>query len=314
MATISDERGIGSFAAGVIDSIKDVVVDINGIKQAGCDCYNSASETTTICDTTKSKTTEMINFGLEMKSAMSAFTDGAGTRGSRDITAVSRAISTDDLTAALKTVTEMDDLALACVNQSLKMIDSINAGVDSLPDVLEKSIDRRMENAKQNGSDDGDPALLDLDEDCRELERATDSVVGMNPFTAIDSFQNAFDGIVSKGNLCRDMFETIHAFAKDVSGVSDAIQNFKLGKMVGKIRDLVKDIWRCLRLSDLIRSFAEAAGRLIKWIMKLIQTLKEKIHSFDVDFTSCGCCKEMESLNMNNIMMVSQTILKAFAK
>jgi len=313
MVTVCQERGLGSFAANVIDSIKDVAVDIDGMKQAGGDCYNSSREAATICDTTTSKATEIIDFGLEMKSALAGFTDGVD---SKDITAISRVVTGDKLTAALKTVTEMDDLALACVNQSLKMIDSIGAGVDSLPDILEKKIDHRMENAKQKGSNDGDSELQDLDTDCRELEEAVNSVVSANPFTAIDSFQNAFDNVVSKGKLCNDMFDNIRAFANDVTGVSDAIQNFKLGKMIGKISDLIKDIWRCLRLSDLIRSFAEAAGRLIKWIMNVIQSLKEKIDSFDIDtyFANyCGCFKEIESLNMTNFKAFSQGIIKNFA-
>lgn len=37
----------------------------------------------------------------------------------------------DKLTAALKAVTEMDDLALTCVHHKLKMIDLIGTGVDS---------------------------------------------------------------------------------------------------------------------------------------------------------------------------------------
>lgn len=310
MATTGGERDIGSFAAGVMESIKDATADFDSIKQAGGDCYNAARETTIICNTTISKTTDTINFGHEMKSALGAFNDGIDVE---DFTTISGVMTSDKLTVALKTALEMDDLALACVNQSLKMIDSIGAGIDSLPDVLEKRIDQRMEAAKQNGSNDGDSEPRNLDTDCRELEQAVDSVVNMNPLKAMNTFQSAFDGIISKSNVCKDMFEIIYAFAKDVSDVSDAIRNFKLGQMFGKIHDLVKDIWRCLRLSVLIRSFAETVGRLIKWIMKVIQAVVEKINSIDIDFASCGCCKEMESLNMSNLKMISQSILKTFA-
>ena len=47
--------------------------------------------------------------------------------------------------------------------------------------------------------------------------------------------------------------------------------------MIGKIRDLVKDIWRCLRLSDLIKAFAQAVGKLIKWIISLFQKVSDKL-------------------------------------
>lgn len=163
-------------------------------------------------------------------------------------------------------------------------------------DILEKNLDKRMENAKQKGSKEGDPEIPNLEADVRALEDATRDVQSANPLNAIDSFQGAFEGISTKGKLCQDMFTTMREFADDVSGVSEAIENFKLGKMVGHIRDLVKSVWRCLRLSDLIRAFARAVEQLIKWIIKLIQAIMEKIQSIDISMlTNCGCCTQIES-------------------
>ena len=88
----------------------------------------------------------------------------------------------------------------------------------------------------------------------------------------------------------------IKSFAEDVSGVSSSIENLELGEMVGHVRELIRDIWRCLRLSDLIRAFAEAVERLIQVIVKLIQALLVKIQSLDVSsmMASCGCCAQLD--------------------
>lgn len=80
-----------------------------------------------------------------------------------------------------------------------------------------------MENAKQNGSNDGDSELQNIDTDCQELEQAINSVVSANPLTVIDFFQDAFDDIISKGKLCKDMVDAIRAFTNDVTSVSEAV-------------------------------------------------------------------------------------------
>lgn len=153
-----------------------------------------------------------------------------------------------------------------------------------------------MDNAKEKGSREGDPEIPNLESDVRALEDAAKGVRSANPLNAMDSFLTAFDGISVKGQLCKSMFETMRDFAKDVAGVSETIQNFKLGKMVGHIRDLVKDIWRCLRLSDLIRAFANAVEQLIKWIIKVIEAVMEKTQRVYMSMmTNCGFCTQIES-------------------
>mmetsp|Transcript_3949 Transcript_3949/g.4290 ORF Transcript_3949/g.4290 Transcript_3949/m.4290 type:complete len:321 (+) Transcript_3949:146-1108(+) len=320
MPTSGGERGLGNFAAGIVDKIKDVAIDINGVKCAGRDCYNAASETTKICDTATSKACEIIEFGIEVKSAFGKF-DNSKETGNRDIPAPStRAITGGQMLSVLETAMEMDELALACVEQSIKMIDYVSAGIESLPDILEKRIERRMETAQRNGSVETDPELPDLDADCKELERSIDSVNNENLLQSLDSFHGAFNGIIANVERCNEMFKSIRVFAKDIVVVSNAIKDFHLGNLILKIRDLIKKVWRCLRLSDLIRAFAEAVGRLIKWIIKVIQAVLEKIQKIEVGFENCGCCMELTSfleqfgLSMIDMKTLSQSLLKVLAK
>lgn len=313
-----DDRGIGKFASGIKDSLTDSLsIDIHGMKVAGGTCHKAACETSTICNTTICKARQLIDFGVEMKTALELLNDGIDAS---DVVAVAKVVSSDRMSAALGLASEMDDLALACVNQSVKMIDSIDVGIETLPDVIEKQIDKRMDRAKEKGSKEGDPELPNLEPDIRDLEETVKAVQDVNPLTSVDSLQRAFNGIASKGERCKDMFGIIQDFAKDVAGMSEAIEGFKLGKMAGHIKDLVKDIWRCLRLSDLIRSFAEAVGQLIKWIVKVMQAVMEKVKSLGIYLGNSGCCLAFESkflkgcgLDLNDVLKCGQEILSVLA-
>ncbi|KAL7554581.1 hypothetical protein ACHAWF_019043 [Thalassiosira exigua] len=297
----STDRGLASFiqnVGGVTDSIKDSLkdnffLDIKGIKSAGAECHVTAKETSQICTTTTSKASQLITYGCEMKAALDGFSDGVDAQ---DFAAIGAILTSDKIHTVLSLASEMDDLAISCARQSSKMIDAIDAGIETLPDILEKNVDKRMENAKQDGSKEGDPEIPNLENDVRALEDTARCVRQSNPINAIEWFQKAFDGITTKGELCRDMFATMRDFANDVAGVSEAIENFKFGKLVGHIKGLVKDIWRCLRLSDLIRSFARAAEKLIKWIVEVIKAVMEKIKELHVkNIADCGYCVQVES-------------------
>ena len=287
-ANMVGER-IGRFSARISESIKDtieliddkvdkpIILNIKGIKRAGSQCHEAARETSTLCNSTVAKARDMVEFGLDIKSTLDDLGGREGGIDASTFATIQDLMDGDKIKAAMKLAGEMDELALKCVDQSVKMIDAIEVGIDELPDILEKRVDKRMDKAKEEGSREGDPELPNIDTDIEELERTIEAVRDVNLFTAMKSGRKAFDGLTSKGELCKDMFDTVRVFAEDVSAVSEAIKNFQLGNMIGKIRDLVKDIWRCLRLSDLIRSFADAVGKLIKWFIRLFKTASEKL-------------------------------------
>eukprot|EP00521_Asterionellopsis_glacialis_P013212 CAMPEP_0195300726 /NCGR_PEP_ID=MMETSP0707-20130614/28016_1 /TAXON_ID=33640 /ORGANISM="Asterionellopsis glacialis, Strain CCMP134" /LENGTH=308 /DNA_ID=CAMNT_0040363499 /DNA_START=65 /DNA_END=988 /DNA_ORIENTATION=- len=280
---------------GVKDAVKDnFAVDVNGIKNAGRECHTAAKETSTMCTTTTTKSIQLLSFGVEMKSALDGLNNGIDVQ---HIASLRNVLNRDKMSNALDLASEMDDLALSCAQQSAKMIDTIDSGIQTLPNILGKNLDRRLEHAKEKGGKDSDPELPDLEQDLVALEETAKGVRSSNPLSAIETFQKAFDGISANSTRCKDMFTTMKDFADDVAGVSDTINQFKMGNVVGRVRELVKDIWRCLRLSDLIRSFAKAVETLIKRIIDVIKALIEKIQIFDVEniMANCGCCTEIES-------------------
>jgi hypothetical protein len=105
----NDDHGIGEFASGIIhdaagmkDSLTDSLsIDIHGrsrkSKAAGGTCHRAACETSTICNTTISKARQLIDFGVEMKTALEVFNDGIDAS---DIVVVARVVNSDRMSAA----------------------------------------------------------------------------------------------------------------------------------------------------------------------------------------------------------------------
>jgi len=165
-------------------------------------------------------------------------------------------------------------------------MEAIELGIDTLPDFIEDHIEDKMDRAAEKGGKEGDPDLPDVETHSRELQTLISDVEGVNLFTVMSSGKLAFDGLRSKGEVCQNMFTTIRDFSEDVSQVSDAIQKFTLGTSLGEMKEsfkgmkeLVSNAWRCLRLSNLIKLFAEGVGKIIRWIVSLFQRASEKLGS-----------------------------------
>jgi hypothetical protein len=275
---------IGHLTDSMTDSIKDkledidkpIIIDIKGITRAGSDCYNAAKDTSELCITTIERAKEMVSFGDEIKSTLSSFATGGGVNADTFQT-IQDLVDGDQVKAATALAADMDKIALECVDKSVKMIESMERGVDALPDFVESRVENKMDAAAEKGARDGDPEFPNVDQDVRELQERIREVDSVNLFTVMKSGVHAFTSLAQKGDLIKTLFTTIKDFAGTVLEVTESIRNYEVGSMMGKWRDLVKDLWRVLRLSSLIKAFAQAIGRLIKFIIKLFKKASEKL-------------------------------------
>jgi len=109
-----------------------------------------------------------------------------------------------------------------------------------------------------------------------------EDIEDVNLFTVVERGSLAFQGLHRHGELSQDMFASIQNFAEDVETVSGSFrgfkpEDFKSFKTLGKIRDVASSIWRCLRLSNLINSFAEHVGELMQWMISLFEIASKKL-------------------------------------
>lgn len=279
-------KGSVKDAAGdVMEFIDDkvdmpVIIDIKGIKEAGGAVHATSRETSDLCRSTIDKASEVVSFGMEMKETLDGMTgdEGGGLDASK-FEIIKDLVDGDRIREATTLAGELGDLALQCVEKSQDMMEAIEHGIDTLPDIIEDHIEDKLDRATEKGGKEGDPDLPDLERNCGELRSLVEGVEAVNLFTVMSSGKLAFDGLRSKGEVCEGMFTTIRDFAEDIAEVSDAIQNFKLGMALGAMKDLVSNAWRCLRLSNLIKQFAEGVGAIIEWIVKLFKRASEKLGS-----------------------------------
>ena len=76
---------------------------------------------------------------------------------------------------------------------------------------------------------------------------------------------DAFNALVLKAKVSRDIFQSIRDFAEDVVGLNDISSVRDINIM--SIPQKVKDLWGCIHLSGRMKKLPEAIGNLIKSII-----------------------------------------------
>ena len=142
-----------------------------------------------------------------------------------------------------------------------------------------------MKKASSKGGKNGDPELPDIDQSVNDMKKLVKDIKDVNLFTVVKSGSAAFDGLRKNGELSSKMFTSINNFACDVESVSGSFRNLGSGdnedknpaKIFSKMKTIATDAWRCLRLSGLMKLFAEKVQLLITWIISLFQIASTKL-------------------------------------
>eukprot|EP00588_Corethron_pennatum_P023324 CAMPEP_0194330084 /NCGR_PEP_ID=MMETSP0171-20130528/50520_1 /TAXON_ID=218684 /ORGANISM="Corethron pennatum, Strain L29A3" /LENGTH=616 /DNA_ID=CAMNT_0039091031 /DNA_START=34 /DNA_END=1881 /DNA_ORIENTATION=+ len=299
-------RIFGSKLASFGDSLKDaaeivinkiddkidmpIIIDFVGIKTAGEECYSTARETSGLCRVTIEKAQEMVAFGQELQTTLDNVCPNRNSNKKMDASKfeiIRELVEGDRIQSATQLAQDLGRLSLQCVEKSGDMMAAMEKGIDALPDVVQPFVDNKMKSAQKKGAKKGDPALPDVDGSVRELQTLVADVETVTLFTVVGRGSAAFEGLRRKGELSKDMFLSIQNFAEAVESVSDSVRNVRdegigLGTsltVLGNIRTVAKSAWRCLRLSGLMKAFAEQVGTLIRWIVRLFQTASARLGS-----------------------------------
>ena len=106
--------------------------------------------------------------------------------------------------------------------------------------------------------------------------RCIKAIQELHLVTAIEAGVSGFDGLISKAQICDQLFEAIKNFAAAVRTITGAFINFDVAECVSK----AKDMCRCIHLSGLMKQFAEGAGKLIRSILELFNCASDKIGAY----------------------------------
>jgi len=238
-----------------VEDTKNRVREVDGL----------ARETFDFCTDTVAKSNDMISFAMEIKGTLDGFADGMDAS---DLKTVKELIQGDSMKAAMAIAGEIGDIALTCINKSVEMTTKMQEGYDILPSVVKEGVDTFA-----GADEDPEDMSLDVEPDISELTECINAVKELNLFTAMEAGTRAFNSLTSKADVCMDLFERIKGFAEAVATITEAMMDLDVREVIGK----VKEMCRCIRLTDVMRAFCEGVRRLVTFIIDLFKESSERL-------------------------------------
>lgn len=268
-------------------------LDLQGLVSAGNDTKTLAAETTDLCVSTRERGEMVVSFGQEIKTTLSELVGNKMNPAA--FMSIKDLLNDEKMKGTLDLAQEMDGLAIQCADKSTAMKDAMQRGVDSMPDMI-KDTEDADESEDTEGDDEMD--LGEFENDIAELEECTEGLRSMNLLTAATKGQRAFEGLSNKGVACDNLFGKI----KDLCAtVGRLCETFLMDNCCAQIQAGIaslKDMKRCLSLSDLIGSLAALGRRLIESFIALIKVAWEKFSHFLEEFQASKKLKNfMNGLN-----------------
>lgn len=313
-------KKVGKFADKITDSVVERVTEkisselgniddlgpaVSKLNETASQCHDTARETVEICSATEGKRQAMIDFASEIQSTMS----GLKNADASVLETIKQLTDGQRIESAIALARGLDETAIQCVEKSIKLIDTMEDGMDSLPEVVQKAIEHAAGSDDDDGDDDHDghediDLLKDFDRDIADVKTCIDSLQHMNLVTAFKVGLEAFTHLTEKAKSSRSMFESIQNYAKDVEAITGAFHDMRVRSVVSKAKDLL----RCIRMGDVMRKLAEAAGKLVKILIELFKATSERISTL---WGALAFAKDCMADCMSHVMEAMQLILDA---
>lgn len=260
----------------VIDKLPDQVGDrlealdfgeaVGQLKDIAQRTETAARETMEICSSTHAKREQMIAFADDILSTLKKLPDGDATV----LDTIKDLTDGDRVLAAKELATGLDVAAKSCVDKSMEMMNAMDEGVDRLPKMLQDMIEK---------DDDGDGDLDDVnlikgvEKDLEDVHTCIESIQSLNLVTGLKVGVQAFSQLAEKAKRSRSLFDKVSDFAKDIVDITKAFHKLQVQDVVPRSRQLI----RCLRMTDVMKQLAQAAGRLMEILIDLFQHMAERI-------------------------------------
>lgn len=269
---------VDDFADDIVEQVVDHVGDmefgpaIDQIKEAGLSSNKLAKETTELCRSTQTKSQDMMEFCGELKETLTASTEGGVSADAFET--IQELLSGDKVQTAMGLAKEMNEDAKKCVDKSVEMVTIMEDTMDKLPAPLQQAIDKAIQ-AKGGAPSVEDPSsqLTTLDRDIADVQECLKAIQELNLFTAVKVGVQALEQFSLKAKVSRDMFDSISGYSQNVAEITEAFSNLDVVTIVHK----VKDIWKCLKLSGLMKTLAEGLGKLINLVIDLFEATSSKV-------------------------------------
>jgi hypothetical protein len=250
--------------------------DLEGLMGASTDGKRLAEETIELCISTQNKGRSVLDFAQETQSSLRGLTSVKPAK----FMTIMKLLDDDKRKELLGMVTGMDDLAIECSSKATAMQGAMQRGINSLPDVVKENNGEEVDTDHEAEEDVSDY----FESDITDLEECTASLRTMNLLTATTKGTRAFESLVNKSGVCQTVFEKIKELCASVARLS---QNFMMDGCCAQIQagiSSLKEMMRCLRLTNIIQALADAGRRMIEAFIDLIKVAWEKFGNFVEEF------------------------------
>jgi hypothetical protein len=252
--------------------------DLTEIFSAGTQASKLAEELMQLSSNTQTRSLNVVGFAGEIRETFAGLNIKMNASTFKAIIDV---LNGDKMKDMIALASEMDDLALECVNKSIAMKETVTRGTSSLPRSFKDE-----PSGDDTYVDEGEQELADLGRDIADLEECTSSLRTMNIFSAATKGTRAFDGLLSKKSVIETTFQRIKELCAIVARAS---QNMISETCCGQIQAgiyAIRAMFQSLRLSKLIEKLTEAGKRLLDAIKNLILVAWEKFQHFTEEFVA----------------------------
>jgi len=252
--------------------IDDFGPAVSSLKDAALKSNSLAKETTELCRSTETQSQQMAEFCQDLKETLTTF---QGNVNADAFATIQELLSGDKVQTAMSLANDMNDQASKCVDKSVEMVTIMEETMDKLPGPLQQAIDQAIKSEASADETLPDPSsqLTTLDRDIADVQDCMTAIKNLNLFTALEVGLKAFEQFSLKAKVSRAMFDTIRGYSQNVSDITDAFQELDVMTIANK----VKDLWKCLKLSGIMRKLAEGLGNLIQLVIQLFQATSTKV-------------------------------------
>ena len=242
---------------------------LNSVKDIAGRTEKAAKETMEICASTQSKRQQMIDFADEIIATLKKLPDGD----SSILDTIKDLTDGDKVMAAKELASGLDVAAKDCVKKSIEMIDAMDDGIDALPQPLQDMIEKVDDDDDDDDNKDDMNLIKDVEKDLQDVKTCITEMQSLNLVTGLKVGVQAFTQLADKAKRSRSLFDKVSDFASEIVQITKAYHDMQVKDIVPKSKKLL----RCLRLTDVIRQLAQAAGKLIEIIIELFQVMAQRI-------------------------------------
>ncbi|KAG7359765.1 hypothetical protein IV203_034863 [Nitzschia inconspicua] len=267
-----------------IPCIAVVSTDVSGLLRSGEETSRLAQELVDLSNLTQERDRSLIVYTERSRGSMEGLTEKALLK-PEIFPKIMDLVDDAKLGKAIDTVREMRQSSKKCYEKSVELSKSIQTSIDCLPKQMveeQDKLDRAMGESCSGEEEEGN--MIDLEQEIADLKRCTEGIRDMNIFNAAHNGSRAFVGLVKECRLLDDLFDRIKELATKVAQI---VQVFMMdsccAQIVAGISSL-KDLKRCLRLSNIITKFSDSCQRLIDGMLELFEALKDTFAKFIPQF------------------------------